>query len=151
MRRTSARSARHNEPVNLLTLHQRIYEGTDGRLGHRTIGVPCLLLRTTGRHTGRTRTSALVYARDGSNYVLVASNGGSDRPPGWLYNVEALPEVGIQVGRARSRATARVLRPDDPDYARLWKLVNDRNHGRYNTYQSKTRRPIPLVAVSPAA
>ncbi len=136
--------------MNLLTLHQRLYESTDGRLGHRTIGVPSLLLRSTGRKTGQSRTSALVYARDGQSYVLVASNGGSDRPPGWLYNVEAKPAVEIQVGRAKSRATARVLRPDDQDYSRLWKLVNDHNHGRYSQYQTKTKRPIPLVIVSPA-
>ncbi len=135
--------------MDLLTLHQRLYQSTDGRLGHRIIGVPCLLLRTTGRRTGQTRTSALVYARDGQDYVLVASNGGSDRPPGWLYNLEARPGAEIQVGRIRSRASVRVLRPDDPDYARLWKLVNDNNHGRYNQYQTRTRRPIPLVAVSP--
>ena len=142
--------ARQNGCVNLLTLHQRLYESTDGRLGHRIIGVPSLLLRTTGRKSGQIRTSALVYARDGQDYVLVASNGGSDRPPGWLYNIEAKPETEIQVGRTRSGATARVLRPEDQDYARLWKLVNDRNHGRYDQYQTRTRRPIPLVIVSPA-
>ncbi|HEX9066421.1 MAG TPA: nitroreductase family deazaflavin-dependent oxidoreductase [Streptosporangiaceae bacterium] len=136
--------------MNLLTLHQRLYESTDGRLGHRIIGVPCLLLRTTGRKSGQVRTSALVYARDGQGYVLVASNGGSDRPPGWLYNIEAEPQVEIQVGRSRSRASARALRPGDPDYARLWKLVNDNNHGRYGQYQTKTQRPIPLVIVTPA-
>lgn len=137
--------------MDLLNLHQRIYERTDGRIGHRMIGVPCLLLRTTGRRTGQTRTSALVYARDGQDYVLVASNGGSDRPPGWLYNIEAGPEVEIQVGRRRSPATARVVAASDPDYPRLWKLVNHRNFGRYDQYQTKTRRPIPLVAVTPAS
>jgi hypothetical protein len=39
------------------------------------IGVPTLLLRTAGRRSGATRTNALVYARDGNDYVVVASNG----------------------------------------------------------------------------
>ncbi len=137
--------------MNLLSLHQRLYERTDGRIGHKMIGVPSLLLRTTGRRTGQARTSALVYGRDGRDYLLVASNGGSDRPPGWLFNIEASPAVEIQVGRTRSRATARVVRPGDPDYCGLWKLVNDGNHGRYDRYQVRTQRPIPLVLLTPTA
>jgi|SRR5271166_1337577 len=136
--------------MDLLTLHQRLYERSDGRIGHRMIGVPCLLLRTTGRKTGQTRTSALVYARDGADYVLVASNGGADRPPGWLFNIEAKPAVEIQVGRTRSAATARAVAADDPDYPRLWKLVNDNNHHRYEGYQAKTERKIPLAVITPA-
>ena len=65
-------------------VHAELYERTDGRVGHNMIGVPTLLLRTTGRKSGATRTNALVYARDGDAYLLVASNGGSDRNPAWL-------------------------------------------------------------------
>jgi len=136
--------------MNLLSAHQRLYERTDGRIGHRLIGVPALLLRTTGRRSGQVRTSALVYARDGDDYVVVASNGGSDRPPGWLFNIEAKPSVEIQVGRRRSAATARIVPSDDDSYPRLWKLVNEGNHGRYDGYQAKTDRKIPLVVIAPA-
>jgi F420H(2)-dependent quinone reductase len=83
--------------MDLLSVHQRIYERTGGRIGHRLIGVPSALLRTTGRRTGQVRTSALVYARDGRDYLLVASNGGSDRPPGWLFNIEARTSRKIPV------------------------------------------------------
>ena len=137
--------------MDLLSLHQSIYERTDGRLGHRLIGVPSLLLRTTGRRTGQPRTSALVYARDGDGYVLVASRGGSDSPPGWLYNVEAEPAVEIQVGRARWAATAHIVRAGDAGYPGLWKLVNDKNYGRYDRYQTRTQRKIALVVVTPTA
>jgi deazaflavin-dependent oxidoreductase (nitroreductase family) len=137
--------------MDLLTVHQRLYERSGGRVGHRLIGVPSALLRTTGRHSGQRRTSALVYARDGNSYLVVASNGGSDRPPGWLFNVEARPEVEFQVGRQQFQATARVVRPDDSDYARLWAAVNKNNHGRYYRYQTKTSRAIPVVVVTPAS
>jgi deazaflavin-dependent oxidoreductase (nitroreductase family) len=133
-----------------LKLHQSLYERSDGRLGHRMIGVPTLLLRTTGRRSGAERTNALVYAKDGSEYVLVASNGGDDRAPGWLFNVRAKPEVEIQVAQAKMPGTARVLEPGDQDYDRLWRLVNDNNHDRYDGYQSRTSRPIALIVVSPA-
>jgi len=134
---------------SVLRLHQLLYERTDGRVGHRTIGVPTLLLRTTGRRTGARRTNALVYAKDGDEYVVVASNGGDDRPPGWFFNVREKPEVEIQVAHTKMGGTARILEPGDQDYERLWRLVNENNHDRYDGYQSKTTRPIPLIALSP--
>jgi deazaflavin-dependent oxidoreductase (nitroreductase family) len=132
-----------------LRVHQFIYERADGWLGHRLILVPSLLLRTTGRRTGRTRTAALIYAPDRRDFVLVASNSGADRPPGWLLNVDANPDVEVQVGRQRIPARARVVRRGDTGYERLWELVNSNNHGRYRAYQAKTNRPIPIVVVTP--
>jgi deazaflavin-dependent oxidoreductase (nitroreductase family) len=133
-----------------LRLHQAIYVRTDGRLGHRLIGVPSLILRTTGRRTGKIRTAVLVYGSDHDGYVVVASNGGNDLPSAWLHNVRANPAVSIQVGRARSAATARIVEAGDADYPRLWRLVNEVNHGRYDAYQKLTTRPIALVVLTPA-
>jgi len=112
------------------------------------IMVPTLLLRSTGRRSGAPRCNALVYAEDGAHYVLVASNGGSDHAPGWFFNVRAKPEVEVQVARKKVAGTARILERGDEDYERLWRLVNDNNHGRYDAYQTQTARPIPLVVVS---
>ena len=133
----------------LLRLHQAVYDLSDGRAGHHMLGVPCLLLRTTGRRTGKSRTSALVYARDGADYVVVASLGGSDQPPAWLHNVRADPHVGVPVGRERFAAVATVVERGEEDYARLWRSVNEVNRGRYDRYQAKTSRPIPLVRLTP--
>ena len=63
-------------------------------------------------------------------------------------NLEAKPEVEIQVGRERQRADPRVLRPSDPDYARLWKIVNENNGDRFSAYQEETSRPIPVVVLT---
>ena len=134
----------------VLRLHEKLYKATDGRLGHHMIGVPTLLLRTTGRRSGQPRTNALVYAKDGDAYLVVASNGGADRAPAWLHNLKATPDVEIQIGRDRSKATARVVEPSDPDYDHLWKIVNENNRDRYTAYQQQTSRPIPVVAVKPS-
>jgi F420H(2)-dependent quinone reductase len=134
----------------VLRLHEELYQRSDGRIGHRMIGVPTLLLRTTGRRSGATRTNGLVYARDGNDYLVVASNGGADRPPGWLHNLRAKPEVEIQIGRERQGATARIIESSDPSYDRLWKVVNANNRDRYTAYQQKTARPIPVVAITPS-
>jgi deazaflavin-dependent oxidoreductase (nitroreductase family) len=132
-----------------LRFHQALYEATNGLIGHRMIGVPTLLLRTVGRKSGLTRTSALVYAKDGSGYVVVGSNGGADTSPGWYFNVQADPDVEIQLGRRKQKATAKVVAKGDADYDRLWALVNQKNRDRYNAYQKKTSRPIPLVVLTP--
>jgi deazaflavin-dependent oxidoreductase (nitroreductase family) len=133
----------------VLRVHERVYVATDGRIGHRVLGVPTLLLRTTGRRSGATRTNGLVYAEDGEDLVVVASKGGSDQPPAWLLNLEANPEVEIQIGRERQKAASRVVGPSDPDYQRMWKIVNENNGDRYTAYQDATSRPIPVVVISP--
>ncbi len=135
----------------VLRLHEKLYRRTDGRIGHRMIGVPTLLLRTTGRRSGATRTNGLVYARDGNDYLVVASNGGADRPPAWLHNVRANPDVEIQIKRERQPGTGRIIEPSDPSYERLWKVVNANNRDRYTAYQQKTSRPIAVIALTPPA
>ena len=137
--------------AQVLRVHEKLYIASDGRVGHKMIGVPSLLLRTTGRRSGATRTNGLVYARDGDDYLVVASNGGADRAPGWLHNLRANPGVEIQVGRKRQPATARVIEPSDADYDRVWKIVNDNNRDRYSAYQEKTARPIPVIALTPSS
>jgi deazaflavin-dependent oxidoreductase (nitroreductase family) len=133
----------------VLRLHASLYERTDGRVGHALLGVPTLLLRTTGRRSGVTRTNALVYARDAERYLVVPSNGGADRAPGWLHNVRAQPRVEVQIARQRHSATATVLERSDPDFTRLWGAVNENNRGRYDAYQARTTRAIPVVALTP--
>lgn len=134
----------------VLRVHEALYKATGGRIGHNMIGVPTLLLSTTGARSGLPRTSALVYARDGEDYLLVASNGGSDSPPAWLHNVRAHPDVEIQIERRRMKAAASVIGASDPDYQRLWGIVNENNKDRYAAYQQQTSRPIPIVAVRPS-
>jgi deazaflavin-dependent oxidoreductase (nitroreductase family) len=133
----------------VLRLHEQLYKRTDGRVGHRMVGVPTLLLRTTGRRSGAARTNGLVYARDGEDYLVVASNGGADRPPAWLHNLRADPAVEVQIARERRKATALVVESSDPDYNRLWKIVNDGNHDRYSAYQDQTARAIPVIILRP--
>ena len=135
----------------LLTLkvHQAIYERSGGLLGHRLLGRPTLLLHTRGRRTGQPRTSALLYAEDGDDLLVVASNGGHHKPPAWLLNLEADPDVVAQVGVRKRDVRATALRPGDHDYDRLFAICDKVNKGTYAAYQRKTDRPIPVVVLSP--
>lgn len=137
--------------VRLLGVHNAIYQKTGGWIGHRIPGLPAsLLLHTVGAKTGQPRTTTLTYARDGSSYLVVASMGGAPKAPGWYHNLRAHPDVEVNVGPKRFAATARPVTPDDPDYERLWRIVNDNNANRYAAYQRRTSRPIPIVALTVA-
>jgi deazaflavin-dependent oxidoreductase (nitroreductase family) len=133
----------------VLRIHDAVYQKTNGWIGHRALGIPSLLLHTVGAKTGVPRTASLTYARDGEDYLIVASNSGGPKAPGWYYNLKANPNVEINVGRKRFGVTAKPVLPDDPDYARLWRIVNKNNSNRYEAYQKKTSRPIPVVVLTP--
>jgi F420H(2)-dependent quinone reductase len=134
----------------LLRLHDKIYRGTNGRIGHRVPGAPpSLLLHTIGAKTGQLRTTSLTYARDGNAYLVVASKGGDPRAPGWYHNVKAKPEVEINIGPRRFPVTAKPVLPDDAGYARLWTIVNENNAHRYANYQNRTSRQIPVIVLTP--
>jgi deazaflavin-dependent oxidoreductase (nitroreductase family) len=135
-----------------LRVHDKIYQATNGRIGHRLPGAPpSLLLHTVGAKTGQPRTTTLSYARDGDDYLVVASKGGDPKAPGWYHNLKANPEIEINVGPKRFAVTARPVLPDNPDYARMWNIVNTNNANRYIEYQKKTSRPIPVVVLTPKA
>lgn len=136
----------------LLLLHDKVYKATKGRIGHTIPGGPsALILHTVGAKTGQQRANSLTYARDGDNYLVVASKGGEPKAPGWYHNLKANPKVEINVGPKRFPVTATPVTPDDPDYPRLWKLVNNMrgNKDQYIKYQTRTTRPIPVVVLSP--
>ncbi|MDT7598808.1 MAG: hypothetical protein QOK26_885 [Pseudonocardiales bacterium] len=137
--------------VRALRLHNAIYKGTNGRIGHRFIPgtPPNLLLHTIGAKTGQARSTSIAYFRDSDAYLIVASKGGDPRSPGWYYNLKANPDVEINVGPKRFGVTARPVLPGDPDYARLWQIVNTNFRDLYDTYQRRVSRPIPVLVLTP--
>ncbi len=136
--------------LRFVTVHDTIHRRTNGRVGHRLPGMPPnLLLHSTGAKSGQPRTNTLTYANAGNDYLIVASNGGAHRYPAWYHNVTAHPDVQVNVGGRRFPATARVIGPEDADYARLWDIVNANNANRYRDYQTKTSRPIKVIVLSP--
>jgi deazaflavin-dependent oxidoreductase (nitroreductase family) len=143
-----------NVGAPLLMLHDKIYKATDGRIGHTIPGGPSnLILHTIGAKTGQKRANTLSYARDGDDYLVVASKGGDPKAPGWYHNLKADPNVEINVGPKRLSVVAKPVPPDDPEYSRLWPIVNNMrgNKNRYIGYQKRTSRPIPVVRLTPTS
>src|ERR1700728_4617556 len=125
--------------------------GEDGYLWDASIGggkgmVPTLLLTTTGRKSGRVLTLPLIFGRSGANYVVVASKGGAPAHPAWYLNLQANPEVQLQVKADKFTALAHTA--DAEERAKLWpKMVEI--YGPYAQYQAKTDRQIPVVVLKP--
>ena len=118
-------------------LHHTVYQRTSGWVGHRMMLLPSLLLHTVGAKTGKARTTSLTYARDGGDYLVVASNGGEPRSPGWYHNLRTNPDIEINAGRMRFAVTSQPVLPDDPDRDRLWNVVTKYSKS-YDEYQNKT-------------
>ena len=139
----------HYTQPDLLLLgddHVRAYRESAGEVGYLWNGVPTLLLTATGRRTGRKLTSPLIFARDGDDYLIVASMGGAPRHPNWFLNLQAKPEAEIQVKAETLPVVAHAASANEKP--RLWKIVTD-VWPNYDVYQSRTDRDIPVVVLSP--
>jgi len=129
-------------------VHLAVYRATDGRWSSKLKGQHMLLLTTTGRRSGQKRTVPLLHVPAGKNMIVIGSNWGGSRSPDWVANIRANPEVSIQAGKRRVRATARVA--EGEERARAWSLVTAQYAG-YEAYAHRLRdvREIPLVILTP--
>ena len=127
-------------------IHRLYYQLTRGAIGAGSAGMPILLLTTTGRKTGRRRTTPLLYVTDGENIVVVASNGGRPRHPQWWLNLEKNPEAKVQVRNEKRRVKAEEATGAGRE--RLWRLVVGMYPG-YEEFQRATTRKIPVVVLRP--
>ena len=118
------------------------YRATDGKEGHNWNDTQALLLTTKGRNSGEPRVSPLIYDLHRGDYVVVASKGGAPEHPAWFLNIEADPEVEVQVWGDKFKARARTATADERE--KIWtKMVAE--WPDYENYQKKTDREIPLV------
>ncbi len=120
--------------------------GDEGYIWHR--GTTILILTTTGRVSGKERSTALIFAENDGRYLVVASNGGDDEHPGWFKNLRERPDVTVQVKGDRFAARARAANADER--ARLWPQMAE-IWPDYNSYQKRTEREIPIVILERAA
>ncbi|HEU0295104.1 MAG TPA: nitroreductase family deazaflavin-dependent oxidoreductase [Anaerolineales bacterium] len=134
-----------DSPRSWVKNHIQEYVESDGRKGHRWRGLPTLLLTTRGRKSGKLRRTAVIYGRDGDNYLVVASNGGAPKHPLWYLNLVEHPEVEIQVGPDKFNVRARTATTKEKP--RLWQLMC-KIYPQYDKYQvraEKAGRDIPVI------
>jgi len=125
--------------------HVRVYRETAGARGYHWRGTTILLLTTTGRTSGETRTTPLIHRVDGDRWVVIASKGGAPEHPGWYQNLLADPEATIQVQADEVPVVATTA--EGEERARLWSLMTE-VWPDYDDYQRKTDREIPVVVLT---
>ena len=127
------------------TLHRSLIKVTAGKRGWNAYGMPVIKLTTIGRVSGQDRTVMLTspISFDG-DICLVASKGGDDRHPEWYMNLLKNPKVKIETQSENKTMFAHVL--GDEHYAEVWEKITDK-YPNYGTYQNKTQRKIPIIAL----
>ncbi len=128
-------------------VHPWIYRASRGRILGRMLGMPVLLLTTTGRKSGIDRTTPLMYLPKGERRVVIASYAGEPRHPAWFLNLKTNPRAKIQVRGERLAVIAREA--EGEERARLWSEVVESESG-YAEYERRTSRRIPVVVLEPA-
>ena len=129
-----------------MALHVGLYRLSRGKLGGTMNGFKVLLLTTTGRKSGKTRTAPLGYFERQGGHLIVASNGGQPAHPAWYHNLTSNPQVTIQVLERVIPVTAEVLAGDER--AQAWQHVVT-TAPPYAAYEKQTTREIPLVLLHP--
>jgi deazaflavin-dependent oxidoreductase (nitroreductase family) len=128
-------------------IHRAVFKASKGRILGEVVGLPVVELVTTGRRSGKPRSTMLAAPlAEGDRLVLVASFGGDDRHPAWYLNLEANPAVRVRTAGSTRSMVARTA--TDEERAELWPQITARYQG-YARYQERTARPIPVVIVEP--
>ena len=129
--------------------HVQRYLETDGEEGYWwRRDTTILILFTKGRKSGQVRRHALIFREDDGRYVVVASKGGAATHPSWYLNLQAEPQVEVQVRGDRFGARARDASGDERK--RLWAKMTQ-VWPQYDSYQKRTKREIPVVVLERTA
>jgi deazaflavin-dependent oxidoreductase (nitroreductase family) len=122
--------------------HCAIYRGTRGLIGGNLLGIQMLLLTTRGRKTGQRRTLPLAYVEYKEDLIVVASNGGSDKPPAWWLNLQSAARAEVQI----NGETFEVTWSEAPLKERMeyWRKLQAAIPA-YRTYRVRTEREIPIL------
>ena len=127
--------------------HRAVLTISRGRIGWSLGSLTAVELHTTGRSTGKRRSTMLTSpVHDDKRYVLIASKGGDDRNPHWYRNLVANPDVELTIQGKTVPMRARTASAEEK--AQLWPDIIAAYRG-YEQYQRKTSRDIPVVICEP--
>jgi deazaflavin-dependent oxidoreductase (nitroreductase family) len=118
------------------------FRANGGKVGGNFEGAPLLILHSTGAKTGRERVNPLVYQAVGDDVAIFASKGGAPDNPDWFHNLEAHPDVTVEIGTDTVPMRARIAEGDERD--RIWTKQKQLMSG-FADYEANTSRQIPVV------
>jgi F420H(2)-dependent quinone reductase len=123
-------------------VHKLLYKITGGKFGARMGWIDVALIETVGHKSGKLRTVPLACYPYRDSVAVSASNSGLESHPAWYLNIQANPEVSVQLGKERFRALAQDVPADEREA--LWAAVVRINRHQ-GEYLDKVEREIPLV------
>jgi F420H(2)-dependent quinone reductase len=129
--------------------HRRVYRLTGGRVGlwrPKPNGWGSMRVTTIGRRSGRERSVMVGYFADGPNFVTMAMNGWNDAEPAWWLNLQAHPEVRIDLPDGPWLATGRAAHGDERE--RLWKRWGEIDKN-LEAYASRRSMETAVVVFEP--
>ena len=110
-------------------------------------GHPLMIMTSTGAKSGQARRSILTWSRDGDDYVVAGTAGGSPTTPSWVHNLAVNPSASVEIPPKTFKATARVIE-SGPERDRLWEQ-HVAKLPWFGEYPEKSGRVIPVVRLTP--
>ncbi len=109
-------------------------------------GHPLMIVTSLGARTGQARRAILTWSRDGDDYIVAGTAGGSSVTPGWIANFRARPELEVELRNVVYRATVSIV-DSGPERDRLWDQ-HVRTLPWFADYPAQTGRLIPMARIS---
>ncbi|MDQ6778538.1 MAG: nitroreductase family deazaflavin-dependent oxidoreductase [Actinomycetota bacterium] len=122
------------------------FRANQGRVGGPFENMPLVLLHHTGAKSGKSRINPLAYLEDDGRYVIFASKAGAPTHPDWYHNLEAHPDVTIEVRTDTIDVTASEATGEERE--RLFAAQAERSP-QFGEYADKTDRVIPVMVLTP--
>jgi deazaflavin-dependent oxidoreductase (nitroreductase family) len=132
-------------------VHAALLRLSGGRIRRSRLlaaGQPVLVLTTTGRRSGSSRSTVVAYVEHGDAYAVGALNLGSDQDPAWCENLRSNPHASIYLDGEHTAVKSREATGEEAE--RLWQAFIDRLPAIANSRRI-ARRHVPMLVLDPIA
>ena len=131
-------------------VHRALYKLSGGRFLWTTSnkrGWGALRLTTIGRRSGQERSVIVGYLEDGPDLFLLAMNGWDAPEPAWWLNLQAHPDVVVELaGGVKRKVRARAAVGEERE--RLWQRWRELHPG-LDGWAARRPRETAVVVLEP--
>ena len=129
--------------------HIVIFKLSGGRLWNQMSDGQIMLLTTTGRRSGESRTGPLLVLPWAAGYAICGSRGGTAKTPGWVHNLRADGRATLTARRRDLPVRAEEV-TDPARYAEVFEALAEAHNG-YRLYARESVRKLPIFLLTPAS
>jgi deazaflavin-dependent oxidoreductase (nitroreductase family) len=125
-----------------------VHRLSGGRLMNAINGDDICFITMKRAKSGRVVTIPLMYVPYRDGVLLVASQGGAPKNPGWYYSLLKYPDITVSHRGTRKPLRARIATPEEKP--ELWPVC-DQFYAPYADYRTRTNRDIPIFVCEPVS